>query len=62
MAASGKPGFDRIYPPAVSGFVKLPFNQIEAVPMPSLTISASEVDSALQMLDAALAQLSWPAA
>ena len=31
MAASGKPGFDRIYPPAVSGFVKLPFNQIEAV-------------------------------
>jgi acetylornithine/N-succinyldiaminopimelate aminotransferase len=31
MAASGKPGFDRIYKPAVPGFVKLPFNQIDAV-------------------------------
>ena len=31
MAASGKPGFDRIFSPAVPGFVKLPFNQIDAV-------------------------------
>ena len=31
MAASGKPGFDRIYAPAVPGFVKLPFNNLAAV-------------------------------
>ena len=31
MAASGKPGFDSIYAPAVPGFVKVPFNQIDAV-------------------------------
>lgn len=31
MAASGKPGFDRIFAPAVPGFVKLPFNDIAAV-------------------------------
>ncbi len=31
MAASGKPGFDRIFPPAVPGFVKLPFNDLAAV-------------------------------
>jgi acetylornithine/N-succinyldiaminopimelate aminotransferase len=31
MAASGKPGFDRIYAPAVPGFVKLPLNQIDVV-------------------------------
>jgi acetylornithine/N-succinyldiaminopimelate aminotransferase len=31
MAASGKPGFDRVYTPAVPGFVKLPFNDIAAV-------------------------------
>ena len=31
MAASGKPGFDRIYAPAVPGFVKLPFNDLSAV-------------------------------
>lgn len=31
MAASGKPGFDRIFSPAVPGFVKLPFNNIDAV-------------------------------
>ena len=31
MAASGKPGFDRIFQPAIPGFVKLPFNQIDAV-------------------------------
>ena len=31
MAASGKPGFDRIFSPAVPGFVKLSFNQIDAV-------------------------------
>ena len=31
MAASGKPGFDRIFQPAVPGFIKLPFNQIDAV-------------------------------
>ena len=31
MAASGKPGFDRIYATAVPGFVKLPFNDLAAV-------------------------------
>ena len=31
MAASGKPGFDRIFQPAVPGFRKLPFNRIAAV-------------------------------
>lgn len=31
MAASGKPGFDRIFPPAVPGFVKLPYNDLAAV-------------------------------
>ena len=31
MAASGKPGFDRIFPPAVPGFVKVPFNDLGAV-------------------------------
>ncbi len=30
MAASGKPGFDRIFPPAVPGFVKLPYNDLAA--------------------------------
>src|SRR5690606_18000810 len=30
MASSGKPGFDRIFPPAVPGFVKLPFNDLAA--------------------------------
>lgn len=31
MAASGKPGFDRIFPPAVPGFVHVPFNDLAAV-------------------------------
>jgi acetylornithine/N-succinyldiaminopimelate aminotransferase len=31
MAASGKPGFARIFAPAVPGFVHLPFNRIDAV-------------------------------
>lgn len=31
MAASGKPGFDRIFPPAMPGFVKVPFNDLAAV-------------------------------
>ena len=31
MAASGKPGFDRIFQPVVPGFRKLPFNRITAV-------------------------------
>jgi acetylornithine/N-succinyldiaminopimelate aminotransferase len=34
MAASGKPGkpgFDRIFPPAIPGFVKLPYNDLAAV-------------------------------
>ena len=31
MAASGKPGFDAIFQPAVPGFRKLPFNRIDAV-------------------------------
>ncbi|NRF68054.1 aminotransferase class III-fold pyridoxal phosphate-dependent enzyme [Aquincola sp. S2] len=31
MAASGKPGFDRLFPPALPGFVKLPYNDLAAV-------------------------------
>jgi acetylornithine/N-succinyldiaminopimelate aminotransferase len=31
MAASGKPGFDRIFPPALPGFRKLPYNDLAAV-------------------------------
>ncbi|MEK8049033.1 aminotransferase class III-fold pyridoxal phosphate-dependent enzyme [Ideonella sp. DXS22W] len=31
MAASGKPGFDRIFAPAVPGFVHMPFNDLAAV-------------------------------
>ena len=31
MAASGKPGFDRIFPPAMPGFSKLPYNDLAAV-------------------------------
>jgi acetylornithine/N-succinyldiaminopimelate aminotransferase len=31
MAASGKPGFDRIFPPALPGFVKLPYNDLAGV-------------------------------
>jgi len=31
MAVSGKPGFDRIFAPAVPGFLKLPFNDLAAV-------------------------------
>jgi acetylornithine/N-succinyldiaminopimelate aminotransferase len=31
MAASGKPGFDSLFPPAVPGFRKVPFGDIEAV-------------------------------
>jgi acetylornithine/N-succinyldiaminopimelate aminotransferase len=30
MAASGKPGFDAIFPPAMPGFVKVPFGDVEA--------------------------------
>lgn len=31
MAASGKPGFDALFPPAVPGFVKVPFGDAAAV-------------------------------
>lgn len=31
MAASGKPGFDALFAPAVPGFVKLPYNNLPAV-------------------------------
>ncbi|MBI5255677.1 MAG: aminotransferase class III-fold pyridoxal phosphate-dependent enzyme [Burkholderiales bacterium] len=31
MAASGKPGFDSIFQPAVPGFVKVPYNDLAAV-------------------------------
>jgi acetylornithine/N-succinyldiaminopimelate aminotransferase len=31
MAASGKPGFDTLFPPAVPGFRKVPFGDVEAV-------------------------------
>lgn len=31
MAASGKPGFDAIFPPAAPGFVKCPYNDLAAV-------------------------------
>lgn len=31
MAASGKPGFDRLFPPAMPGFLKLPYNDLAAV-------------------------------
>jgi acetylornithine/N-succinyldiaminopimelate aminotransferase len=31
MAASGKPGFDRLFPPMPAGFVKPPFNDLAAV-------------------------------
>ncbi|WP_284616571.1 aminotransferase class III-fold pyridoxal phosphate-dependent enzyme [Aquabacterium humicola] len=31
MAASGKPGFDRLFPPVLPGFVKLPYNDLDAV-------------------------------
>jgi len=31
MAASGKPGFDALFAPAVPGFVKVPFNNLAAV-------------------------------
>jgi acetylornithine/N-succinyldiaminopimelate aminotransferase len=31
MAASGKPGFDALFPPAVPGFVKVPFGDTSAV-------------------------------
>jgi acetylornithine/N-succinyldiaminopimelate aminotransferase len=31
MAASGKPGFDRLFPPAVPGFIKVPYGQPEAI-------------------------------
>jgi acetylornithine/N-succinyldiaminopimelate aminotransferase len=31
MAASGKPGFDALFAPAVPGFVKVPFNDLPAV-------------------------------
>ncbi len=30
MSASGKPGFDRLFPPAVPGFVRCPFNDLDA--------------------------------
>ena len=31
MAASGKPGFDRIFPPTMPGFVHVPFDDVAAV-------------------------------
>jgi acetylornithine/N-succinyldiaminopimelate aminotransferase len=31
MAASGKPGFDRLFPPAMPGFVHVPFDDVTAV-------------------------------
>ncbi|HEX7669462.1 MAG TPA: acetylornithine/succinylornithine family transaminase [Polyangiaceae bacterium] len=31
MAASGKPGWDTMFPPAISGFVKVPFGDADAV-------------------------------
>jgi acetylornithine/N-succinyldiaminopimelate aminotransferase len=31
MAASGKPGFDRLFPPQVPGFVHVPFDDVAAV-------------------------------
>ncbi len=31
MAASGKPGFDRLFAPALPGFVKVPYNDLAAV-------------------------------
>jgi acetylornithine/N-succinyldiaminopimelate aminotransferase len=31
MAASGKPGWDEMFPPKVAGFVKVPFGDVEAV-------------------------------
>ncbi len=31
MAATGKPGWDVLFPPAVSGFIKVPYNDISAV-------------------------------
>ncbi len=31
MAASGKPGFDALFPPAIPGFVKVPFGDARAV-------------------------------
>ncbi len=31
MAATGKPGWDVLFPPAVSGFIKVPYNDIGAV-------------------------------
>jgi acetylornithine/N-succinyldiaminopimelate aminotransferase len=31
MAASGKPGFDALFPPAIAGFVKVPFGDAGAV-------------------------------
>jgi acetylornithine/N-succinyldiaminopimelate aminotransferase len=31
MAASGKPGFDALFPPAIAGFVKVPFGDVDAV-------------------------------
>jgi acetylornithine/N-succinyldiaminopimelate aminotransferase len=31
MAASGKPGWDTMFPPIISGFVKVPFGDVDAV-------------------------------
>ncbi len=31
MAATGKPGWDELFPPVVSGFIKVPYNDISAV-------------------------------
>lgn len=31
MAASGKPGFDKLFPPAIGGFVHVPFDDVDAV-------------------------------
>jgi acetylornithine/N-succinyldiaminopimelate aminotransferase len=31
MAASGKPGFDTLFPPAIAGFTKVPYGDIDAV-------------------------------
>src|SRR6185503_12331947 len=31
MAATGKPGFDRLFPPAMPGFRKVPFGDVDAM-------------------------------
>lgn len=31
MAASGKPGFDALFPPAIAGFIKVPFGDVAAI-------------------------------